>query len=92
MNKKKSRKHIGLTNIVYKQPYELYLKTMKYNNVLKKSLEVQEKNSGNNEPLINTSIPMECPDKLYLTTQVRLTLNGFNFYIIYMILIFILIY
>ncbi|XP_027842053.2 exosome component 10 isoform X2 [Aphis gossypii] len=70
VNKKKSKKHIGLTNIVYKQPYELYLKTIKYNNVLKKSLEVQEKNSGNNEPL-NTSVPMECPDKLYLTTQVK---------------------
>lgn len=91
MNKKKSRKHIGLTNIVYKQPYELYLKTIKYNNVLKKSLEVQEKNSGNNEPL-NTSVPMECPDKLYLTTQVRLTLNDFNFHIIYFILISVLKY
>lgn len=67
---KKSRKHIGLTNIVYKQPYELYLKTIKYNNVLKKSLEIKEKINDSNEPL-NASIPMECPDKLYLASQVR---------------------
>lgn len=67
---KKSRKHIGLTNIVYKQPYELYLKTIKYNNVLKKSLEKKEEISDSNEPL-NASIPMECPDKLYLTPQAK---------------------
>lgn len=74
--KKKSKKHIGLTNIVYKQPYELYLKTIKYNNVLKKSLETKGENSGSNEPL-NTSIPMECPDKLYLIPQVSNTFECF---------------
>lgn len=69
---KKSRKHIGLTNIVHKQPYELYLKTIKYNNVLKKSSEIKEEISDSNKPL-NASIPMECPDNIYLTPQVSLT-------------------
>ncbi|XP_025192206.1 exosome component 10 isoform X1 [Melanaphis sacchari] len=67
---KKSRKHIGLTNIVYKQPYELYLKTIKYNN-FKKSLEVKDKISDDNNKPLNTTIPMECPDKLHLTPQVQ---------------------
>jgi len=74
--KKKSRKHIGLTNIVYKQPYELYLKTIKYNKVLKKSSEIKEETSDSNKTL-NASIPMECPDKLYLTPQVRFKFNFF---------------
>lgn len=73
---KQSRKHIGLTNVVYKQPYELYLKTIKYNNVVKKQLEKKEKISDSNEPL-NASIPMECSDKLYLAPQVRLNLFVF---------------
>lgn len=62
-------KCIGLTNIVYKQPYELYLKTIEYKNVLKKSAEKKEENNESNEPS-NTSKPMECPDKLYLKPQV----------------------
>lgn len=67
---KKTRKHIGLTNIVYKQPYELYLKTVQYNNVLKKSTEINEKISDNNKPL-KASVPIECLDKLYLTPQAK---------------------
>jgi len=74
--KKESRKHIGLTNIVYKQPYELYLKTIKYNKALKKSSEIKEKISDSNEP-VNANIPMEFTDKLYLTPQVRFKLKCF---------------
>lgn len=84
---KKSRKHIGLTNIVYKQPYELYLKTVKYNNVVKKQLEKKDKISDSNEPL-NASIPMECSDKLYLAPQVGLNLFIFIVYIICIIFLY----
>lgn len=71
---KKSKKCIGLKNIVYKQPYELYLKTIEFKNFLKKSKEIKEGNNDTNEP-VNTSIPMECPDKLYLQPQVYLYLT-----------------
>uniref|UniRef100_A0A2S2QFR5 Exosome complex component 10 homolog n=1 Tax=Sipha flava TaxID=143950 RepID=A0A2S2QFR5_9HEMI len=67
---KKSVKCIGLTNIVYKQPYELYLKTIEYKNILKKSAEKKEENIDSKESL-NTSKPMECLDKLYLKNQIK---------------------
>jgi hypothetical protein len=56
---------------VYKQPYELYLKTIEYKNILKKSAEKKEENIDSKESL-NTSKPMECLDKLYLKNQVCL--------------------
>jgi len=44
------------------------LKTIEYKNILQKSKEKKEENNDSNEPL-NTSVPMKCPDKLYLIPQ-----------------------
>lgn len=65
---KKSRQCVGLTNTIYKQPYELYLKTVEYKNFKIK----KDENSENNQSseVVNTNIPMECPDKLYLNPEV----------------------
>lgn len=68
---RKSVKCNGLTNTAYKQSYELYLKTIEYKNILKKSAEKKEENNEGNEPL-NTTKPMECPDKLYIKPDVSL--------------------
>jgi len=64
---KKSKKNIGLTHVINKQPYELYLKTIEYKNILQKSKEKKEENNVSNESL--NSVPMICPDKLYLIPQ-----------------------
>lgn len=67
---KKSLKCIGLTKVVYKQPYELYLKTIEYQNFLKKSTEKKEDINESREQINTNKPPMECPDKLYIKPQV----------------------
>lgn len=69
--KKKSRNCIGLTNVIYKQPYDLYLKTIKYNNELKKCKEKKEENDIDDKPIKNSSTPMDCPDHLYIKPQIK---------------------
>lgn len=69
---KKSKKCNGLTNTIYKQPYELYLKTIEYKNFKVKTNENIENNQSSE--LLNTSIPMECPDKIYLNPEVCYTI------------------
>lgn len=58
-------KRASLSNLFYKQPYQLYLKTIEYKNFLNKSKKVEAEISDNTGPL-NTSVPMECPDKIEL--------------------------
>jgi len=66
---KKSKTCIGLTNIIYKQPYELYLKTIEYKNILKKSKEKKEE-IIENDTKKNSSTPMDTPDHLFIKPQV----------------------
>lgn len=65
--KKKTRKCNDLTNTIYKQPYDLYLKTIEYKKCFTKEENID--NNQSSEPL-NTSIPMDCPDTIYLKPEV----------------------
>lgn len=68
---KKTKRCSGLTNIVYKQQYEFYLKTVEYKNILKKTKEQKEENIES-EPK-NPNVPMDCPDHIYIKPQVCFT-------------------
>lgn len=64
---KKLNKRTGLTNFVYKQPYKLYLKTIEFKKALDKSKKLKEETKTNDtDETLNTSVPMDCPDKIYL--------------------------
>lgn len=64
---------MGLTSVIYKQPYVQYLKTIEYNNNLKKCKEKKEENDTDDKPIKNSSTPMDCPDHLYLKPEVCYT-------------------
>lgn len=64
---------MSLTNDIYKQPYDLYLKTIEYNNILKKCKEKEEENNTDDKPIKNSSTPMDCPDHLYIKPKVCFT-------------------
>ncbi|XP_050536881.1 exosome component 10 [Daktulosphaira vitifoliae] len=62
---KNSKTSKSLSNIIFKRPYDSYLKTLEYKkayNKLKKEKNTED--ASNNQMEIKKTVPMDCPDKI----------------------------